>query len=181
MTALADNCRELTAVNVSDCRSLTDSAVVLLATHCRRLTKVALNGCKLLTDATVISLATHCHRLTVVELNECKLITDAAVVALATHHRQLTAVEFTGCELVTDAALVPLADAAALSTLKIGNPWWIMYKLGMPTKAPFADAGVAGLARCTSLSGSISTILTILSWICAGISMCGALLYPVRA
>ena len=33
----------------------------------------------------------------------------------------------------------------------------------------------------TSLSGSISTILTILSWICAGIYMCAALPSPVCA
>ena len=37
--------------------------------------------------------------------------------------------------------------------------------------------GVAG----TSLSGSISTILTVSSWICAGIYMCGALPSPVCA
>ena len=34
---------------------------------------------------------------------------------------------------------------------------------------------------CTSLSGSISTILTVLSWICAGIHTCGALPSPVCA
>ena len=33
----------------------------------------------------------------------------------------------------------------------------------------------------TSLSGSISTILTIWSWICAGVYMCGALPSPVCA
>ena len=36
-------------------------------------------------------------------------------------------------------------------------------------------------AACTSLSGSISTILTVLSWICVGIHMCGALPSPVCA
>ena len=33
----------------------------------------------------------------------------------------------------------------------------------------------------TSLSGPISTVLTILSWICAGICMCGTLPSPVCA
>ena len=33
----------------------------------------------------------------------------------------------------------------------------------------------------TALSGSISTVLTVLSWICAGIYMCGALPSPVCA
>ena len=33
----------------------------------------------------------------------------------------------------------------------------------------------------TSLSGSISTILTISSWICAGMDMCGSLPSPVCA
>ena len=41
-------------------------------------------------------------------------------------------------------------------------------------KGDFVDLG-------TSLSGSISTILTIWSWICAGIYMCGALPSPVCA
>ena len=34
---------------------------------------------------------------------------------------------------------------------------------------------------CTSLSGSISTILTVLSWICTGIYICRALPSPVSA
>ena len=34
---------------------------------------------------------------------------------------------------------------------------------------------------CTALSGSISTILTVLSWICVGIHRCGALPSPVCA
>ena len=36
-------------------------------------------------------------------------------------------------------------------------------------------------ALCTALSSSISTVLTVLSWICAGIYMCGALPSPVCA
>ena len=49
--------------------------------------------------------------------------------------------------------------------------------------AIFNIARVASLtqAMCTSLFGSISTILTILSWICAGVYMCGALPSPVCA
>ena len=36
-------------------------------------------------------------------------------------------------------------------------------------------------AGCTALSGPIFTILTVLSWICVGIHMCGALPSPVLA
>ena len=42
-------------------------------------------------------------------------------------------------------------------------------------------AGGGGGGQCTSLSGSISTVLTVLSWICADIYMCGALPSPVCA
>ena len=49
-----------------------------------------------------------------------------------------------------------------------------------PGPSPGVDY-VSGAADCTSLSGSISTILTVLNWICAGIYMCGALSSPVCA
>ena len=39
----------------------------------------------------------------------------------------------------------------------------------------------ASVQACTALSGSISRILTVLSWVCVGIPMCGALTSPVRA
>ena len=43
------------------------------------------------------------------------------------------------------------------------------------------DVEFTGFVLGTALSGSISTILTALSWICAGIYMCGALPSPVCA
>ena len=64
------------------------------------------------------------------------------------------------------------------------RPLWHMtgFGLGLPgghlqdPSAPYQDP-----ATGTSLSGSLSTILTVLSWICAGIYMCGALPSPVCA
>ena len=50
----------------------------------------------------------------------------------------------------------------------------------VPLLVPALGRGPA-LYWGTALSGSISTILTILSWICAGIYMCGALPSPVCA
>ena len=40
---------------------------------------------------------------------------------------------------------------------------------------------ILAIFKRTSLSGPISTILTVLSWVCAGIYMCGALPCPVCA
>ena len=46
-------------------------------------------------------------------------------------------------------------------------------KLGGITSSPISHG--------TALSGSISTVLTVFSWICVGIHRCGALLSPVCA
>ena len=59
----------------------------------------------------------------------------------------------------------------------LGHKMWFDVA-GTTAAATFMAA--AGIDR-TSLSGSISTILTVLSWICVGMLRCGALPSPVLA
>ena len=74
--------------------------------------------------------------------------------------------------------VIPWAD----QRLKFHHKYrfWIQpYTKGYHTPLEYGNG--AGFYLGTALSGSISTILTIWSWICAGIYMCGALPSPVCA
>ena len=71
-----------------------------------------------------------------------------------------------------------VATGRMLSFLEMG--FAPMYTVVLPSLGMEA-LGLAHLAYGTALSGSISTILTVLSWSFAGIYMCGALPSPVCA
>ena len=88
------------------------------------------------------------------------------------------------------------AEAGAYRTMD-GGKNWAPYEVVMQSRAGFNDTRVphdyqrlvmdfaGGVAfpsdQGTALSGSISTILTVLSWICVGIHRCEALPCPVCA
>ena len=83
------------------------------------------------------------------------------------------------CSLASLVPLLSLGDINGGGTLGgLGGQLWV----GMGSFQSQRCGGRRGSSRTgTSLSGSISTILTVLSWICAGVYMCGALPSPVCA
>ena len=43
--AVASGCKQLTSLNLNDCRSITDAAVLAVASKCKQLTTLDLNFC----------------------------------------------------------------------------------------------------------------------------------------
>ena len=52
VTALANNCAELTTIDLRYCSKITDTSITALAEHCSGLTMIGLFGCSKITDTT---------------------------------------------------------------------------------------------------------------------------------
>ena len=74
------------------------------------------------------------------------------------------------------------ADAHVTAPLTAKRAWFMLDQgfVALVANVSLTDTDES-VSVGTSLSGSNSTILTILSWICAGIYMCGARPSPVCA
>lgn len=129
ITALAANCANLTTINLNSCYKIdqvTDASVTALATHCPNLTEVDLGGCNKVTDAAITTLATHCPKLTTVNLGGCDKVTDTAVQALAAHCPNLTTIDLSGCDEVRDSSIICIARfCKQLEYIQLGECWYI--------------------------------------------------------
>ena len=107
--AIAQNCPELTNIDLDRCSNVTDDAVIAIAQNCVGLSDIHLVWCWYITNNAVIAIAENCAGLTKINLNGCYYITDAAVIALAENCAGLTSVNLEGCEDITDAAIFTLS------------------------------------------------------------------------
>ena len=127
--ALAGNCPQLTELDLSQCRALTDRALLALSQSCTQLQTLKLHGNGPCThtgggiyDAGVIAVA--CPSITKLDLNSCK-ITDAAVFAIAHNCPLLTDLDIGGIRLqeeekISCNAILTLARACpALQALRM--------------------------------------------------------------
>lgn len=57
MISLAENCKNLQYLCVSNCNRFTDASVISLAKHCPKLETLEVGGCSLFTDAGFLELA----------------------------------------------------------------------------------------------------------------------------
>eukprot|EP00937_MAST-01D_sp_MAST-1D-sp2_P004346 g4346.t1 len=81
---LARNCQNLRCLGLTECVSMTDTALATLGNYCPSLAQIQLNGCVNITTDGVREL-TKCRRLTIVDLRGCTgAVTSESVEALAT-------------------------------------------------------------------------------------------------
>ena len=81
--AIAQNCPELTNIDLDRCSNVTDDAVIAIAQNCVGLADIHLVWCWNITNDAVIAIAENCAGLTKINLHGCYYITDTAVIALA--------------------------------------------------------------------------------------------------
>lgn len=150
VTYLADcYCATLRRVDLSSCRSLTDSALGALAERClNRLRELAFAATRV-TDAGVAALVAGCPRLQRIDLADCSALTDAAAQSLASCCSKLERVSLKRCHQLTSAALDALVrHCPQIQTLDLSG-----------TSVDVVTPLVLGLARlhqlvlddCTSL------------------------------
>jgi hypothetical protein len=110
LITIAENCAELTSINLGFCDNITNAGVMGVAENCAGLTTISLCACWIMTDAAVTALAENCAGLTMLNLWGCESITDTAIIALAENCAGLTDINLGECYNITDAAIIALAE-----------------------------------------------------------------------
>ncbi|MBP3956243.1 hypothetical protein J8F10_13215 [Gemmata sp. G18] len=135
LRGIADKLPALTALNLTWCEQVTDAGVKALADTLPALTTLDLNACDQVTDAGVKALADKLPALIALNLTWCKQVTDAGVKALADKLPALTTLDLAYCDQVTDAGVKALADKLPALTV-----------LNLNACDRVTDAGVKALA-----------------------------------
>ena len=141
---------QLISLDISDCKRLTDKAVLSVSQSCFNLTRLCLNALEQISDASLLALSRiedhenhniSLPQLTVFEANGCKRLTDVGLCALAQQHgSSLRVLEVNGCKMVTDVGVRSLIKCTDIMVLELG---WIR---------ELTDESVCALAKeCKSL------------------------------
>ncbi|XP_072453379.1 F-box/LRR-repeat protein 17 isoform X2 [Notamacropus eugenii] len=123
---IASRSQNITEINISDCRSMSDTGVCVLAFKCPGLLRYTAYRCKQLSDTSIVAVASHCPLLQKVHVgNQDKLtdeglkqVTDQSVKAFAEHCPELQYVGFMGCS-VTSKGVIHLTKLRNLSSLDL--------------------------------------------------------------
>ncbi|XP_063101556.1 F-box/LRR-repeat protein 17 isoform X2 [Cavia porcellus] len=123
---IASRSQNIIEINISDCRSMSDTGVCVLAFKCPGLLRYTAYRCKQLSDTSIIAVASHCPLLQKVHVgNQDKLtdeglkqVTDQSVKAFAEHCPELQYVGFMGCS-VTSKGVIHLTKLRNLSSLDL--------------------------------------------------------------
>lgn len=117
-------CPSLHALDLSMCRSLTNSDLAGIAVGCRELATLLLQGCVNVGDAGLMALAQHATKLERLSLEFCFNVTDAGFSAIVSSCQRLKYLNVKACNQLTVAAFQSLVRhkelAHPLKTLELG-------------------------------------------------------------
>lgn len=112
MTYLAEcsNLSNMTYLNFSGVRPVTDEAFIPLITQCPNLTHLDITRMEKLTDASLVAISTHCHHLQTLLLYACANFTDKGLIAIAHGCRSLEKLDVCGSHSLLDPGVVAVAE-----------------------------------------------------------------------
>ena len=76
MEKIASRSQNIIEINISDCRSMSDTGVCVLAFKCPGLLRYTAYRCKQLSDTSIIAVASHCPLLQKVHVGNQDKLTD---------------------------------------------------------------------------------------------------------
>lgn len=113
-------CTQLRVLDLSMCRSLTDSDVAALASGCLQLYTLLLQGCVNITDAGLAAIAQRLTQLEHLSLEFCYNVTDAGFSQIVSQCQRLTRLNVKACNQLTTAAFRNLVrDKETAHPLKV--------------------------------------------------------------
>lgn len=102
-------CGNITHLNLSGVKYLTDESIMLVASSCPSVIHLDLTRLERISNASLAALAEHCKKLRVLLLYACNNFTDEGILAIARGCLHLESFDMTGSQKVTDAAITELA------------------------------------------------------------------------
>lgn len=121
MIALGNGLPSLQVLDVSGCRKLTDTGLIVIAQSCSNLRGLHLCGCKLVTDELLLALSRNCPRLEELGLSGCHNVTDSGLSTLVNGCRRLRFLDLSKCSMIGDEGVSQIArsSSSSLRTLKL--------------------------------------------------------------
>ena len=145
----------LTAVDLSDCKLITNAGVVSICSslgHSLRSLNIA--GCKV-TDSVCPSICALCEKLNVLDLSQCRALTDNALHTIAKGISGLTTLKLDGNQKITTRAVMHYgAGESRLPFADVSQDWFgycpkaNAAKLILESERNRADTGSAVVIQC---------------------------------
>ncbi|KAM9507547.1 F-box/LRR-repeat protein 17 isoform 2-T2 [Guaruba guarouba] len=106
---IASRSQNITEINISDCRNISDTGVCILAIKCPGLLRYTAYRCKQLSDASIIAVASQCPLLQKVHVGNQDRLTDEGLKQLGSKCRELKDIHFGQCYKISDEGMIIIA------------------------------------------------------------------------
>ncbi|KAK3102687.1 hypothetical protein FSP39_013151 [Pinctada imbricata] len=110
MRYLANNCVNLTTLNLGQCYKLTDICISQLSSSLGRVENLDLRGCKTIKDNCIRYVVKNCPRLKTISLANCPNISDVSLLEISTYLSDIRSIDVCGCRQVTDSSIRAIAN-----------------------------------------------------------------------
>jgi hypothetical protein len=109
MIAIAEGCRNIKTLNISQCCNLTEIRLAKIAEYCYNLTDLNASDCRI-TEIGIIKLAEFCHNIEVLDIRGCVEVTDRSMIRLAEGCPNITRLDTSFCDGNTDMSISKLLE-----------------------------------------------------------------------
>ncbi|KAM9253411.1 F-box/LRR-repeat protein 17 isoform 1-T1 [Dugong dugon] len=106
---IASRSQNIIEINISDCRSMSDTGVCVLAFKCPGLLRYTAYRCKQLSDTSIIAVASHCPLLQKVHVGNQDKLTDEGLKQLGSKCSELKDIHFGQCYKISDEGMIVIA------------------------------------------------------------------------
>ncbi|NWX50379.1 FXL17 protein, partial [Steatornis caripensis] len=106
---IASRSQNITEINISDCRNVSDTGVCILAIKCPGLLRYTAYRCKQLSDTSIIAVASQCPLLQKVHVGNQDRLTDEGLKQLGSKCRELKDIHFGQCYKISDEGMIIIA------------------------------------------------------------------------
>lgn len=101
--------QNITEINISDCRNVSDKGVCILACKCPGLLRYTAYRCKQLSDTSIIAVASQCPLIQKVHVGNQDRLTDEGLKQLGSKCRELKDIHFGQCYKISDEGMIIIA------------------------------------------------------------------------
>ncbi|XP_067424844.1 F-box/LRR-repeat protein 17 isoform X2 [Emydura macquarii macquarii] len=106
---IASRSQNISEINISDCRNISDTGVCVLAFKCPGLLRYTAYRCKQLSDTSIIAVASQCPLLQKVHVGNQDRLTDEGLKQLGLKCRELKDIHFGQCYKISDEGMIIIA------------------------------------------------------------------------